>query len=432
MAEQTERPSRGNGSPEAKAAAGTPGAGASKRGFPWAIMGAALVGALGLALALRLVGPVRAEARARSGSPDDVRRSAREREIARMVSTLGEVRAATVLIGESGVGGKASVTLEMREGCALSAEKASAVAGLVAAAAPGVAPEDVVVVDSGDAARTHRLSDTSGVASEGAAVLRLRHEVESALADKLRVLFTGMGIDCVAVVSAEIDLNRVKEHLIEVDPKGTGGVVVRDERGYPAPQGAPGPAATEEGAVPASEMRRTEIDVSRLTQEVTKAVGRLANVRASVVLFDRKTQKRDGTWEYTSVEKDLANYKSLAVRALGLEDYDKDAVEVQYMPSARATPAMEEAPMIGAGALTLALGAAATALALAALAGLAYALARIRRGRAAPKAEAEAAAPESAEEVPAVERLRTDVSRTAAADVGRAAAILRRWIAREG
>ena len=120
------------------------------------------------------------------------------------------------------------------------------------------------------------------------------------------------------------------------------------------------------------------------------------------------------------------------MRALGLEDYDKDAVEVQYMPSARATPAMVETPTPWAGALAWVLGAAAVAGALAALAGLAYALARISRGRAAPKVEAEAAAPESAEEIPAVEGLRADVSRTAAADVGRAAAILRRWIAREG
>jgi len=417
MAEQTESPSRGNGSPEAMAPAGTPGAETPRRGFPWAIVGAAIVGALGLALALRLVGPVRAEVRARAVDPDDARRSAREREIARMVATLGEVRAATVLIGESGVGGKASVTLEMRPGCALSVEKASAVAGLVAAAVPGVAPEDVVVVDSGDAARTHRLSDTSGVASEGAAILRLRREVESALADKLRALFTGMGIDCVAVVSAEIDLDRVKEHLVKVDPDNTGGAVMREERGNP-----------ESG-----ETRKTEIDVSRLTQEVTKAVGTLANVRASVVLFDRKTQRQDGTWEYTSVEKDLANYKTLAVRALGLEGEDDDAVVVRYMPSARATPASEETPTPWAGALAWVLGAAATAVAIAALASLAYALARTSRGRAAPKVKAEVAtAPESAEEAPAFERLRTDIARTAAADVGRAAAILRRWIAREG
>ena len=432
MAEQTERPSPGNGSPEAKGSAGAPAVGMPGRAFPWAIVGAAAAGALGLALVFWLVGPARAAARAHAQGPDDVRRSAREREIARMVSTLGEVCSATVLIGESGAGGKASVTLQMRPGCPLSAEKASAVAGLVASAAPGVAPEDVVVVDSGDAARTYRLSDTSGVATEGAAVLRLRREVECALADKLRALFTGMGIDCVAVVSAEMDLDRVKEHLVEVDPKGTGGVVVRDERGFPTLQGASGAAATEEGAVRADEMRRTEIDVSRLTQEVTKAVGTLGNIRASVVLFDRKTQKRDGTWEYTSVEKDLAKYKGLAVRALGLEGEDDDAVVVQYMPSARATPAAEEASTIGPGALAWTLGAAATVLAMSALACLAYAVARIRRGRAAPKPELAAAAPELAEEVPVVERLRTDVARTAAADIGRTAAILRRWIAREG
>jgi flagellar M-ring protein FliF len=366
-----------------------------------------------------------------------------------MVATLGDVRSATVLIGEAGGrGGKASVTLELREGCALSAEKASAVAGLVAAAAPGLAPEDVVVVDSRDAARTYRLSSDSGVASEGAAALRLRREVECALADKLRALFTGMGIDCVAVVSAEIDLDRVREHLVEVDPRATGGVVIKDERGYPTPEGARGAAATGRGAsagrpavLPGAgagrvdETRRTEFDVSRLTQEVTKAVGRLAKVRASVVYFDRRKQDADGTWSYDKTvasEENRIAYRRLAIRALGLEDYDEDAVEVQYMPSARAEPVVEDARLRGRDVLAWAAGAAATALAIAVVVAVVVAFARMVRRRGAPPAEAVAALPEGEPELPASERLRRDVARTAAEDVGRTAAILRRWIAREG
>ncbi|MHC5057320.1 MAG: hypothetical protein ACYTKD_21815, partial [Planctomycetota bacterium] len=184
------------------------------------------------------------------------------------------------------------------------------------------------------------------------------------------------------------------------------------------------------GAGRGEETRRTEFDVSRLTQEVAKAVGTLGDVRASVVLFDRKTQKQDGTWEYTSVEQDLASYKKLAVRALGV--YDEDAVEVQYMPSARAEPAVEDARPLGPDVLAWAAGAAATALAVALVVAVVVAFARMVRRRGAPPAEAVAALPEEAPGLPASERLRRDVARAAAEDVGRTAAILRRWIAREG
>jgi flagellar M-ring protein FliF len=443
MAEQTERPSTTDAATPAPVTGPAPRGETARRALPWAL---ALV-ALGLAAALWLVGSARVEARSR-GDSGDAHRSAREREIARMIATLGDVRSATVLIGNSAAGhGGASVTLELRDRSALSAETASAVAGLVASAVPGLAPEDVVVVDSRDAARTYRLSGDTGAAGDGGAVLRLRREVERALADKLRALFAGMHIDCVAVVSAEIDLDRVKKHIVDVDPQRTGGVVLKDERGYLAPDEAAATAAPRRGAsagraaaLPGAasrrrdETRKTEFDVSRLTQEVTKAVGRVAKVRASVVYFDRRTQSADGKWSYDTTvgsEENRLKYTRLAVRALGLEDYDEKSVEVQYMKSASAAPSVEEArrwpDVVG-----WAIGIGAAALAVAALAGAAVAVARMRTRRTLPATEAQPAATEAGPEVPASEKLRRDVTRTVAEDVGRAAGILRRWIAREG
>ena len=442
MAEQTERPSMTNAVAEAREAGSARRGGTIRSALPWAFAALALC----LAGALWLVGSARVEARSRGGNSDDAHRSAREREIARMVVTLGDVRSATVLIGDAAAGrSSASVALELRDGCALSAETASAVAGLVASAVPGLAPENVVVVDSRDAARTFRLSGDTGAAGDGASALRLRRDVERALADKLRSLFAGMHIECVAVVSAEIDLDRVKEHLVDVDPQRTGGVVLKDERGYLAPatdaMSAPrrGASAGRSAVLPGTtrpsrrdETRTTEFDVSRLTQEVTKAVGSLANVRASVVYFDRRMQGADGTWSYDSTvssEENRLKYKRLAVQALGL--YDQDAVEVQYMPSASATPLVGETRR-GPDVLGWAAAAGVFLVAIAALAGASVAVARMRRRRASPGLETQPAAAEAGPEIPASEKLRRDVARTAAEDVGRAAGILRRWIAREG
>jgi flagellar biosynthesis/type III secretory pathway M-ring protein FliF/YscJ len=355
-----------------------------------------------------------------------------------MVSTLGDVEAATVLIGGAGGSrGGASVTLEMRAQSELSAETASAVAGLVASATPGLTPEDVMVVDSRDAARSYKLSGDAGVASEGAAALRLRRDVERALADKLRALFTGMGIDCVAVVSVEIDLDRVKELDVAVDPKGTGGVVMKDERGYVRPSEARGASAGRPAALPRTtasrggETRTLVFDVSRLTKEVTKAVGSVAKVRASVVYFDRRKQNADGTWSYDTAvgDKNREIYQRLAVRALGLED-NGDAVQVEYMPSASSKPTVADAG--GRGTNVIAWAASATAVAIALIAGAVIALGRIRRSRTEQQMEATAAASETNLELSASEKLKRDVAKTAAEDVGRTAAILRRWIAREG
>jgi len=166
---------------------------------------------------------------------------------------------------------------------------------------------------------------------------------------------------------------------------------------------------------------------------IAQTISELANVRASVVYFDRRTQNADGTWSYdTTVRDNLEAYKKLAVRALGLGEYDDSAVEIQYMPSATAEPAVEGVSTRWPDILAWAAGAVATALALAALAGVAVALARMARRRAGPGREAPAQAREEEPGLPASEKLRRDVARAAASDVGRAAAILRRWMAREG
>ena len=340
------------------------------RNWPWAA-GAAAVALAGLLWAV--------SGRARTQTPgemlQELRRAAREREIARMVAGLEGVASADILLRERSNGSPAgaSVTLEMASGGVLGPETASAVAGLVASAVPGLDPAGIVVVDARDPGRTHRLAPDADVACDGAAVLRLRAQVERALAGKIRGLFAGMQIECVAVVSAELDLNSIEERLVEIDPNDKGEFVVREEREVRArgsaaartPSALSGagrggavanrPAALSPAAAAAPagspvETRTREFEIGRLTSEITRRPRGLADVNASVVIFDRVRQAADGSWEYDRTvgsNENVERYTQLVARALGLDTEQEGRIVLQYMPSPwRAPP---EAAVAGRG-----------------------------------------------------------------------------------
>jgi flagellar biosynthesis/type III secretory pathway M-ring protein FliF/YscJ len=417
MAEQSERPPAEVTEDASTAAAGTGLKRRLRAVWPWAVA----AGAVAIAVGLWAAGSTRAGGRTAPELLEDMRRGAREREIARMITTLHDVRSAKVLLRD-GTPRRASVTLELCGGAALSPETASAVAGLVASAAPGLDAHEVVVVDSRDPGRTHRLSPDSEFAYRGAAVLRLRRDVERALADKLRALFAGMSIECVAVVSAELDLDRVEEKVLTLDPEGKGEVILSEERGAPSASGST-----------RGQTRKIEAEVSRITQEISRAPKGLASVKASVVLFDRVMQDVDGTWKYERIaDKDLDNYRALAGRALGLDDEEikNKTVEVQYLKSPWAKPPVADAePRLFSPPARAVAKVVIVAVAVALIA--AFALGRLVRRR--PAEVEPPPAPVEPESGPlSVEDLKAEVASSAAEDVERTAAILRRWIAQEG
>ncbi len=407
-----------NNGPPAEAPAGTGLKRRLRAVWPWAVA----AGAVAIAVGLWTAGTMRAGGRTAPELLEDMRRGAREREIARMITTLHDVRSAKVLLRD-GTQRPASVTLELCGGAVLTPSTASAVAGLVASAAPGLDAHEVVVVDSRDPGRTHRLSPDSEFAYRGAAVLRLRRDVERALADKLRALFAGMSIECVAVVSAELDLDRVEEKVLKLDPEGKGEVILSEERGAPS-----------DGGSLRGQTRKIEAEVSRITQEISRAPKGLASVKASVVLFDRVIQDADGTWKYERIaDKDLDNYRALAGRALGLDNDEikNKTVEVQYLKSPWAKPPVAEAEPRLFGPLAWAAGAVVIAAVAVGAIAAAFALGRLVRRR--PAVVQPQPVPVEPEDQPqSAEKLKADVASSAAGDVERTAAILRRWIAQEG
>ncbi|MHC4201372.1 MAG: hypothetical protein ACYSU0_15385, partial [Planctomycetota bacterium] len=115
MAEQDKRPPAEATGDAPSTPAGT-GLGRRLRAvWPWAVA----AGAVAIAAGLWAAGSTRAGGRTAPELLADMRRGAREREIARMITTLHDVRSAKVLLRD-GTPCRASVTLELCGGAALS------------------------------------------------------------------------------------------------------------------------------------------------------------------------------------------------------------------------------------------------------------------------------------------------------------------------
>lgn len=194
------------------------------------------------------------------------------------------------------------------------------------------------------------------------------------------------------------------------------------------------PAALPSAAAPlAANTRKTEAMVSWVTREVARSPKGLADVSASVVVFDRLVQTSDGGWEYDrSVEKHLEEYTTLVAHALGVTDVKEmaDRIEVRYLRSPWASPPVGVSRTENDGVTVFIIGGALLACALVVIVGLAVG----RRGRdlAVPaEAAAVAGAVSENEALSRTEVLRREAMKLVTEDVDRAAAVLGQWVARE-
>jgi flagellar biosynthesis/type III secretory pathway M-ring protein FliF/YscJ len=271
--------------------------------------------------------------------------------------------------------------------------------------------------------------------------MRLRARVERALADKIRGFFAGMQIESVVVVSARLELDRIKERMLELDPEGRGDIVVNEERSSGPARRAASPESAATANAPAAlpevtsrarsetQYRKTESIISYVQREIRRSAKGLVDVSASVVVFDRLVQ-RDGVWQYdTSVKDHLDDYKALVARALGVSgDQARQKIEVKYLPSPWTSPPPLEEPARGTAWGYAAFAAAGVALALVVLGTLRIAAGRHRNE---PAADARPATPSDRPQAPTVGPLRDEVARIVGEDLERSAAILGRWLAKE-
>ena len=164
-------------------------------------------------------------------------------ELTRTIQSLSEVREVRVLLAlpEQGLfkqatsKAKASITLTMRQGQALRAEQVAGVQRLVAAAVPGMATQDVTIVDGHGVALT-RAEGSNGEAEVNGARLELKRDTEAYLSRKVAaVLDRSFGVgQALASVDVTLNMDQIRTTTEDVLPAATRsglqatGVVVRE------------------------------------------------------------------------------------------------------------------------------------------------------------------------------------------------------------
>ncbi|RSZ40095.1 flagellar M-ring protein FliF [Variovorax beijingensis] len=224
-------------------------------------------------------------------------------ELTRTIQSLSQVREVRVLLAlpEQGLfkqatsKAKASITLTLRQGQTLRAEQVTGVQRLVAAAVPGMATQDVTIVDSHGVALT-RAEGNSAELETSSARLDLKRDTEAYLSRKVAAVLDrsfGAG-QALASVDVMLNMDQIRTTTEDVLPAATRsglqstGVVVR-EREVLRDAGAALDARAGDVGGPrsGSAQRDVEYAVGRRVEQVVSQPGSIRRIQ--VVAVVRKT-----------------------------------------------------------------------------------------------------------------------------------------------
>ncbi len=270
---------------------------------------------------------------------------AKEGELARTIMSSPHVSLARVHIGTPTSQGlrprgqpTASVTVTTGDG-ALDGSHAKALKYLVASAVPGLAPEDVSVIDSrGGLVQSGDGAAPSGNASDRAEVLK--HNIERLL--EARVGFGN------AVVELSIDTAQENERILErrFDPdervaistdttetantaneSGAGGVTVASN--LPAGDAGAGSTSTSNN----SETReRVNYEVSETTREIERGPGGIRRLTVAVLVDGLRTVNAAGEEVWVPREDaELEALRDLVAGAVGFDEARGDQITIKSM-----------------------------------------------------------------------------------------------------
>ncbi|MDQ0086094.1 flagellar M-ring protein FliF [Variovorax boronicumulans] len=225
-------------------------------------------------------------------------------ELTRTIQSLSEVREVRVLLAlpEQGLfkqatsKAKASITLTMRQGQALRAEQVVGVQRLVAAAVPGMATQDVTIVDGHGVALT-RTEGSNGNSNGDIEVngtrLELKRDTEAYLSRKVAALLDrsfGVG-QALASVDVTLNMDQIRTTTEDVLPAATRtglqatGVVVR-EREVLRDSGASLDTKVSDsgGSRSGSAQRDVEYAVGRRVEQVVSQPGSIRRIQVVAVV----------------------------------------------------------------------------------------------------------------------------------------------------
>jgi len=221
-------------------------------------------------------------------------------ELTRTIQSLSEVREVRVLLAlpEQGLfkqatsKATASITLTMRQGLALRPEQVVGVQRLVAAAVPGMAMQDVTIVDSHGVALTrHETGNAEGDASS--ARLDLKRDTEAYLSRKVAAVLDrsfGPG-QALASVDVTLNMDQIRTTTEDVLPAAnraglqSTGVVVRERETLRDAGSALDTRVTDSsGPRGGSAQRDVEYAVGRRVEQVVSQPGSIRRVQVVAVV----------------------------------------------------------------------------------------------------------------------------------------------------
>lgn len=263
-------------------------------------------------------------------------------ELTRTIQSLSEVREVRVLLAlpEQGLfkqatsKAKASITLTMRQGQALRAEQVVGVQRLVAAAVPGMATQDVTIVDGHGVALT-RAEGGNADAEVNSARLELKRDTETYLSRKVAaVLDRSFGVgQALASVDVTLNMDQIRTTTEDVLPAASRaglqatGVVVRErevlrDNGAALDTKVIDTASSRSG----SAQRDVEYAVGRRVEQVVSQPGSIRRIQ--VVAVVRKA--------LDSTQED--QLRKVIAAAVGASTDRGDAVVVQSLTGGAIQP----------------------------------------------------------------------------------------------
>ncbi|MFS2205173.1 flagellar basal-body MS-ring/collar protein FliF [Variovorax sp. Varisp36] len=220
-------------------------------------------------------------------------------ELTRTIQSLAEVREVRVLLAlpEQGLfkqataKAKASITLTMRQGQMLRPEQVAGVQRLVAAAVPGMATQDVTIVDGHGVALT-RADAGNGDVDANAARLDLKRDTEAYLVRKVSAVLDrsfGQG-QALASVDVTLNMDQIRTTTEDVLPAASRsglqatGVVVREREVLRDGGGADTRAIDTAAPRAGSAQRDVEYAVGRRVEQVVSQPGSIRRVQVVAVV----------------------------------------------------------------------------------------------------------------------------------------------------
>src|SRR5450830_432300 len=256
-------------------------------------------------------------------------------ELTRTILSLAEIRDARVLLAlpeqglfrQANIRPTASVTLTLKQDQVLRPEQVGGIQRLVAAAVPGIAVQDVTLVDQRGVALTRAAGD--GDSDPGTGRLDFKKDTEKYLALKAdKVLERALGAgQALASVDVTLSMDRIQTSTDEVvgapskeDAEQTG-IVVRS-RDSSRDSGAPlnthssdGSAANQSG----SSQREVEYAVGHRVEQVISQPGAVRHIDVAVVVktpLNSVQQERLRNMVAASVGASLARGDTVVVQTL--------------------------------------------------------------------------------------------------------------------